>query len=117
MPRNVTLELKCRYCGESLTDSSHLVDGSAGIKLKVQRNEQTAFVWLSALFGSNNLESEMEFKKGEVVELLCPHCSAPQTTTKKCDLCGAPLTMFIISDGGKLRICCRSGCKNLWLDL
>lgn len=117
MPRKITVELKCRYCGESLSDDSHPVDGNPGIKLKVRSGDTNATVWLSAIFGSNNLESEVQFKKGEIVEFSCPHCSAPQTSNKKCDVCGAPVALFKLSDGGKVRVCTRSGCKNIWLDL
>jgi predicted RNA-binding Zn-ribbon protein involved in translation (DUF1610 family) len=117
MPRHITVQLKCRYCGESLIDESHPVDGTPGIKLNVRSGDKSATVWLSAIFGSNNIDSEVQFAKGEIVTFSCPNCSAEQNTGKKCDVCGAPVAMFKISDGGKVRVCCRSGCKNIWLDL
>ena len=117
MPRQITVELKCRYCGESLSDDTHPVDGNPGIKLKVSTGDQSSIVWLSAIFGSNNLDSEMQIDKGAIVEFACPHCSAPQSTNKKCEVCGAPVALFKLTDGGKVRVCCRSGCKNIWLDL
>lgn len=116
MPRHITVELKCHYCGESLSDESHPVDGNPGIKLKASSGGKSFFVWLSSVFGSNNLESEAQFKKGDIVEFACPHCSAPQTSNKKCDMCGAPVALFKLADGGKVRVCTRSGCKNIWLD-
>lgn len=117
MARHVTVELKCRYCGESLSDPEHMVDGNPGIKLKVRSGDKNAIVWLSSVFGSSNLESEVSFAKGEIVTFACPNCSAELTTSQKCDDCGAPVAKFKISDGGKVRVCCRNGCKNIWLDL
>jgi hypothetical protein len=117
MPKHVTVDLKCRYCGESLNDTTHMIDGNPGIKLRVRTKDQDGFVWLSAIFGSQNLETDLKLAKGEVVTFACPKCSAEQTTMQKCDVCGAPLAKFKLSDGGKVRVCCRSGCKNVWLDL
>ncbi len=117
MAKNVTVALKCRYCGESLMDETHQIDDCPGVKLKVRKGDKYAAVWLSSVFGSSKIESEMEFAKGEIVVLACSKCSAEATTTQKCNMCGAPMVMFKLSDGGKVRICSRNGCKNLWLDL
>jgi len=117
MAKNVTVAVKCRYCGESLMDESPQIDDCPSIKLRARTEDGYAAVWLSSVFGSNNMESEAKFGKGEIVVLACPKCSAEATTSQKGNVCGAPMVMFKMSEGGKVRVCSRNGCKNLWLDL
>jgi len=117
MPKNVTLELKCIFCGESLMDQSHMVDGYPGIKLMAKTENDFGPVWLSCIFGSPNVDSDLEFPPKAVAHFSCPHCSADLSTEQKCDICRSDMAKFKLSDGGQVRVCCRSGCKNVWLDL
>jgi hypothetical protein len=98
-------------------DPSHKVDGYPGIKLKARTGDITGIVWLSSVLGSPKFESEVEFTKKVVARFSCPNCSAELTSTQTCDMCGALMARFKLSDGGKVRVCCRSGCKNVWLEL
>lgn len=117
MPKNVTLELKCAFCGASLMDPSHKVEGYPGIKLIAKTGDDTGPVWLSCIFGSPKVDTDMEFPQKSVAHFSCPHCSADCSTELKCDMCGAEMAMFKLSDGGQVRVCCRTRCKNVWLDL
>jgi hypothetical protein len=117
MAKNVTLELKCVYCGESLMDASHPVDGFSGIKIMAHTPEDSGIVWFSSIFGSPNADSEIVFQPKAVARFSCPHCATDLTTKQKCDLCRADMVSFRLAEGGQVKICSRRGCKHVWLDL
>ncbi len=107
----VTVKLKCVHCGHSLMDHERLVDNVASIKLYLKIGENEGYIWLSSIYGSYNLESNIDIEKGEVAMFKCPHCFHELKSAETCSECNAPLVDFHLEEGGKVSLCSRAGCK------
>lgn len=107
----VTVQLKCVHCGKSLMDHEHLVDNVASIKLYLKLGEEEGHIWLSSIYGSYNLESNITIKEGEVASFKCPHCFHVLKSIENCSECDAPMVDFHLEEGGKVSLCSRAGCK------
>lgn len=68
------------------------------------------YIWLSAIYGSYNLDSTIPIQTGEIALFKCPHCLAELTAVEHCAECGAPMVDFHLYEGGKVSICSRAGC-------
>lgn len=108
----VTLSLKCRFCSESLMDTTVKVDNEPSIKLNVKYGEASGIIHLSAIYGSYNYSCDIDIPKDEIAEFCCPHCQKDLNSAVECLSCGGEMIPFYLDMGGKVSICARSGCKN-----
>ncbi|NOZ87123.1 MAG: hypothetical protein GXP49_12815 [Deltaproteobacteria bacterium] len=105
------LHVGCPHCDTSFNDPSHLIDDFPSILLKMEVDGRKGFIRLSTLYGSYNLESEFPIPQGSLVNLYCRSCGKSLESTRKCDLCGAPMAKMKLASGGYIQVCMRKGCK------
>ena len=112
-----SLDLSCPRCHHRLMDPIHRIDGHPSIRMSVSFEQRHGDVWLSSLYGSDHMESEVEVPTDTVTHFFCPHCHAEITSLVNCIECDAPMVPMIVSGGGTIQICSRHGCREHWLDL
>lgn len=111
------VRVSCKQCNHSLMDPTHLIDGYASIKVTFSFNQKHGWLRLSSLYGSYNTKSEYKIPKDTVINFFCPFCHAELTTFSNCTECSASMVPMIVSGGGIIQICSRSGCKGHMLNV
>ncbi len=107
----VVVSLKCPHCGKSLMDNKKLIDGYPSVCVKLTYAGKKGMLHLSAVYGSYNVESEIDVPKSKIAGFRCPHCDSDLKSTRKCDICNAQMVAFDLKSGGQVQICSRRGCK------
>jgi len=109
--------VSCPKCGRTLMDTEHTIDGNASIKLATSFAGRTGVLYLSALYGSANVDCDGETANGALVVVSCPHCAEELSGTSDCPECGARMAMMAAGKYATLHICPRRGCQGHRLDL
>jgi methionyl-tRNA synthetase len=112
----VQVSVKCPYCKKSLMDEEHRVDDLPSVAAVIQHGNKRGNLYLSSLYGSYNLQSDMELQMEEIYVFFCPHCNSVLLTKAFCDTCNAPMVAFEFVGGTRLRICSRRGCKKHFIE-
>ncbi len=112
----ISLNVKCLICEKSLMDKQKLIDGRRSIKLNIEISGKNGIIYLSSVYGSFNFVCDIETPNNEISKLFCPHCKNQLSTIAECENCQVPMTTFTLTDGGKVSICPRIGCKNHFLE-
>jgi len=107
----IQVNVKCPYCKRSLMDDEHMIDGKPSIKVNIQSGNRLGDLYLSSLYGSYEIISEMDLTKGEIYIFSCTHCNSVLTTKNLCEKCSAPMVAFEFIRGSKILICSRRSCK------
>ena len=107
----IEVKVKCIHCGKSLMDEGFEIDNHPSIKVIIEYKGNQGILRLSSLYGSYNIDSEIDVQEGEIVRFFCPHCKSDMTISRTCHECGAPMVTFEFVSGGRLQICSRRGCK------
>ncbi len=107
----IHLNVKCPHCEKSLMDEQLKIDNYPSIKVKIGYKGKTGQLNLSALYGSYNINSELDVPEGELARFFCPYCDFELKSTRTCEVCNAPMVAFKSEHGGLLQICSRHGCK------
>ncbi|HOJ86379.1 MAG: hypothetical protein ACP5SD_00770 [Elusimicrobiales bacterium] len=107
----VTVNVKCPHCGKSLMDKKRLIDSKPSIAVKLTYAGKRAMLYLSSVYGSYKVETEIDVPKSKIAGFRCPHCDADLKSTRKCDICNAQMVAFDLKEGGQVQICSRRGCK------
>lgn len=105
------VNVKCPYCKQSFMDDSQTIDDCPSIKVAIQHGSKRGNLYLSSIYGSYNVISEIDVPMEEIVLFFCPQCLSSLITKDLCDECSAPMTSFELAQGGKVHICSRRGCK------
>jgi methionyl-tRNA synthetase len=105
------VNIRCPYCKQSLMDEGKTIDGYPSAKVFIQNSNKRGLLYLSSIYGSYNIISEVYVAMDEIVLFFCPHCQSSLLLKNLCDKCGAPMTFFELLQGGKVQICSRRGCK------
>jgi len=105
------VNVRCPYCKQSLMDDGQIIDGYPSVKVAIQNSNKRGMLYLSSIYGSYNFISEVYVPMDEFVLFFCPHCQSSLLLKDLCDKCSAPMTFFELSQGGKVQICSRRGCK------
>jgi methionyl-tRNA synthetase len=105
------VNIRCPYCKQSLMDEGKTIDGYPSAKVFIQNSNKRGLLYLSSIYGSYNIISEVYVPMDEIVLFFCPHCQSSLLLKNLCDKCGAPMTFFELLQGGKVQICSRRGCK------
>ncbi len=111
------IEVSCSRCGHSLMDEASIVDGHPSIRVNISAVEGEGSLWLSSLYGSSSLKSEVPVPPEEVAKFFCPHCEKELAGSVSCAVCGAPLVLMAVDGDVVLQICSRRGCKEHMLEL
>lgn len=99
------LEVCCPNCQAVLTEGQRV-----HLEAYVKELNREATVYMSALFGNNSIESDIEIPKGAVGQFRCPVCERSVMLQIPCRVCGAPVASLNIVTGGAVEFCSRSGC-------
>ena len=111
------VEVSCARCNHGLMDQEHLIDDHPSIRVTFSFGREHGCLWLSCLYGSYNVESEIEVPDDTVVDFFCPHCHAHLSGSSGCPECRMPMVPMIVRGGGIVQICSRRGCRGHILDL
>jgi hypothetical protein len=98
--------------GHSLMTSSKQFEGENAIKLTLRLAGREGMIYLNPYFGKFEHECNLELKKGDVVELLCPECGVSLSVDTMCNLCNIPMFAVQLPDGGQVEACPKVGCHN-----
>ena len=107
----LVVNVKCPYCKKILMDEKMQIDGFPSVKVRIQHGEKNGALYLSSIYGSYNIISEVPIPPEETVLFFCPECSASLLLKDLCDECKAPLAFFELKNGGTVQICSRRGCE------
>lgn len=107
----VSVQVKCPHCGKSMMNPGHKLDGVQAIEVNLTYAGKHAPLYLSSLYGSYKVETELNMPVGKVAGFRCPSCKADLKSTRKCDACGSQMIAFELKAGGQVQICSRRGCK------
>ena len=105
------VQVKCPYCRKSLMDDKKTIDGLPSVKVFIQFNNKKGLLYLSSIYGSYNIYSEIHIPMDEIVLFFCPHCQSSLLTNTFCEKCNVPMAAFELKQGGKVQICSKRGCK------
>lgn len=112
----IQLDVKCPHCEKSLMDEELKIDNYPSISVKIKYKGKTGRLNLSSLYGSYNINSELDVPKDEIARFFCPYCGAELKSTRVCEVCKAPMVAFKSAQGCLLQICSRHGCKKHLLE-
>ena len=99
------LRVRCPFCDVPLTEGQR-VRLDAWVKAIGRDGE----VSMSAIFGDQALETDLDIPDGAITEYRCPSCEMALTIQTACRLCRAPLSSLNLEGGGVLEFCSRRGC-------
>jgi methionyl-tRNA synthetase len=97
-------------------DLEKQIDGYPSVKTKIQHGGKTGTLYLSSIFGSYSIISDIYVPKEEMVLFFCPECNASLLLKDFCEECNAPLAFLELKNGGTVQICSRRGCKYHFMD-
>ena len=107
----VSVLVKCPHCNKSLMNTSKKLDNVPSIEVNLTYAGKHAPIYLSSLYGSYKVETELAMPQGKVAGFRCTHCNADLKSTRKCDACSSQMIAFELKAGGQVQICSRRGCK------
>lgn len=107
----VSVYVRCPHCGKSLMNARKKLDNTPSIEVNLTYAGKHAPLYMSSLYGSYLIDTELSMPAGKVAGFRCPHCKADLKSTRKCDACGSQMIAFELRDGGQVQICSRRGCK------
>ena len=107
----VNVLVKCPHCGKSLINPAKKLDNASSIEVNLTYAGKHAPLYMSSLYGSYKIETELPIPVGKVAGFRCPHCNADLKSTRRCDACNSQMIAFELKAGGQVQICSRRGCK------
>ena len=112
----IVVNVKCPYCKKSFMDPENPIDENPSIRVEIKCRNKNGNLYLSSIYGSYNIISEINLLEDEIVLLFCPECHASLLLKDLCEECKAPLAFFELKNGGMVQICSRKGCKSHSID-
>lgn len=111
MDKLFVLSVKCPHCRASLMNNEKKINNKPSIHLNLKYNGIVGNLYLCALYGCFEHESDIKVDHDALSEFYCPHCKEALTTDVKCRACEAPMVTFMITSGGRMSFCSRRGCQ------
>jgi hypothetical protein len=87
-------------------------DGEKSVGLQVAYGGSKGMIYLNPFYGRFEYECEIPVKKGDVLEVFCPHCGVSLAVDTICQLCNIPMIAIHLADGGQVEVCPTIGCHN-----
>ena len=115
MKKQISLHVKCPHCRKSLMDNEFLLHDYPSIKLNVVTPEERGVIHLCSVYECYDHHTDLDLKKGTVVDFYCPKCNKEMLVNEECKICGAPMVAFVLKVGGRVSICSREGCANHYI--
>jgi len=111
------IEAACTRCNHTLIDTDTYVDGHPSIRMVISFARKHGSLRLSALYGSDTIQTDHDIPVDTVCDFFCPHCHGEMGGANDCSKCGAPMIPMSVRGGGMLQVCSRMGCDKHRLDL
>jgi two-component system NtrC family sensor kinase len=108
-----TLQIKRAQCPKrhDLIDRKVQIDGKPAIGMRFRKQDETGFIYLDPMYGSQQHHLDDMPDLGEGVELVCPECSRSLIAEgEACPDCGAPVYTFEVPLKGMVQGCLTDGC-------
>ena len=87
------------------------IKGLKAIEVKIRWKNKEGKLYLDPEFGSYANISEVEVPKGEIVDIICPHCGISLRREQElCRNCSAPTFAMELPNEGQIIGCLRNGC-------
>jgi len=102
----LVMELTCPQCGAPLTDGTRI-----RLDVRLPETGEEGEIALSAVFGDDAVETDLDIAPGTVVEFACPACEAGLGLPVTCKTCRAPMVALNLAGGGTVQLCSRRGCR------
>ena len=112
MKKQISLSVKCPFCSKSLMDDEVLIHGKPSIRLNIQTPQSRGVIHLCSIYECYDFTTEVSLTEGEVVQFTCPHCNKELNTKEECQACHAPMVALLLTTGGRVSLCSRTGCPN-----
>lgn len=112
MKKKIALQVKCPHCRKSLMDDEALLNDHPSIKVNIVTPEERGVLHLCSIYECYEHQTDVELKKGTVVDFYCPICNKELLVNEECNICSAPMVNFVLKVGGRVSICSRNGCSN-----
>ncbi|MBN2541364.1 hypothetical protein JXI42_00705 [bacterium] len=110
------IDVRCPVCNKILVVPEVKIDNEPAIFTEVSYEGKWYPLYLSSLYGSYNILSEVEIKQGDMVKFRCPFCKASLMSKTQCEACEAPLVHFgLVETGGIGELCSRNGCRKHYI--
>ena len=100
------LEVNCPNCQAALTHSQQVILGA-----HLVATHQDGEIRLSALFGDDQVQTDLAMGDGDVATFTCPYCERSLMVETPCKLCGGPLASVNLASGETMEFCGRRGCR------
>ncbi len=111
MTHQIEVSVKCPHCGESMMNSSVLVDRLPSIDIEAVVDSKKGHVYLSQIYGSyNKVFSGVDDIPEALVQCSCPACHDLLPIVRSCK-CKAPVAYVNLTLGGTVNFCTRNGCR------
>jgi predicted RNA-binding Zn-ribbon protein involved in translation (DUF1610 family) len=107
----IQVNVICPHCGKSLMDEEIKIDDHPSVRVNIQWGGERGRLRLSSLYGSYNVDSQLQVPEDEVAKFFCPHCNGELIGSRVCEKCNAPMVSMRFTEGGTVQICSRRGCK------
>lgn len=111
------LDVACTKCNHSLIDTDTYVDSHPSIRFVISFARKHGSLRLSALYGSDTIQTDHKIPMEMVCDFFCPHCHGQLGGGNDCTKCGAPMIPMSVRGGGILQVCSRRGCDKHRLDV
>ena len=115
MKKQISLHVNCPHCRKSLMDEEKLLQDHPSIKLNIVTPEERGVLHLCSIYECYDHETDLELKKGTIVDFYCPKCNKELLVNEECNVCSAPMVAFVLKVGGRVSICSREGCANHYI--
>ena len=112
MKKQISLSVKCPFCGRSLMNQDESLNGKPTIKLNIQTQNSRGTIYLCSIYECYDYHTEVPLTEKEIVDFACPHCNKELNTREECHVCGAPMVSLLLTTGGRVSLCSRTGCPN-----
>ncbi len=112
MKKQISLSVKCPFCGKLLMDEEERIHDKPSIRLNIQTKQERGVIYLCSIYECYDYKTEVPLQEKEVVEFTCPHCNKELNTKEECQSCHAPMVALLLTTGGRVSLCSRTGCPN-----
>lgn len=117
MTKNVSLNVKCTHCNQSLMDYKKPINEKPSIKVKIKNLDNEGILWLCSIYGCYEKMCDIKLEEGSSVEVFCTHCGGLLNTNDDCKECNGKLFNFNIEIGGVVAACNVVGCSSHYIKM
>lgn len=112
----IRVNIKCPYCKKLLMNKNNKIEDYPSVEVAIKYGKKRSKLYLSSLYGSQNIKGKFNVPKGKIVQFFCPRCNSDLTSSEKCGKCGAPMIELNLAQGGMIKLCSRRGCKKHFIE-